>query len=169
MAIELFPLKGIVMDGVSLEFGMKKTAIDDLIGPSEVIRNRHYYLNGELAIDYTADERVEFIEMLGGIDGQLQPILYGIPVFISDAEAVYRLLKQRTGDDRRDAEQEYSIQFPQIGVGLFREICPRDILEMIAEMEADGIPTDNNPDLEADIRRANHWATIGLGAAGYYD
>ena len=39
---------------------------------------------------------------------------------------------------------------------------------MIEEMKADGIPTEDNEDLAADIKRANHWATIGIGVAGYY-
>ena len=39
---------------------------------------------------------------------------------------------------------------------------------MIEEMKADGIPTEDNEDLAADMRRANNWATIGVGVAGYY-
>lgn len=39
---------------------------------------------------------------------------------------------------------------------------------MIEEMEADGISTEDNEDVIADMRRANHWATIGVGIKGYY-
>lgn len=27
---------------------------------------------------------------------------------------------------------------------------------------------DNNEDVENEMRKANHWATIGIGVAGYY-
>ena len=30
------------------------------------------------------------------------------------------------------------------------------------------ISTENNADIAKDMRRANHWATIGIGIAGYY-
>ena len=56
-----------------------------------------------------------------------------------------------------------------ISVGLYREIRPQDVLEMIEEMKAGGIPVEDNEDLEADKRRAEHWATIGFGVAGYYE
>ena len=55
-----------------------------------------------------------------------------------------------------------------ISVGVYRSILPKDVREMIAEMEADGIPTLNNPNLELDKRRAEHWETIGIGLSGYY-
>ena len=35
-------------------------------------------------------------------------------------------------------------------------------------MEADGIDPNNNEDVEMDKRRANHWATIGIGSKNYY-
>lgn len=54
-------------------------------------------------------------------------------------------------------------------MGVYREAGPEDIAEMIEEMKADGIPTEDNEDLAADIKRANHWATIGIGGAGYYN
>ena len=58
--------------------------------------------------------------------------------------------------------------FSNISIGVYREIRPADVLEMMEEMKADGIPTEDNEDLAADMRRANHWATIGVGVAGYY-
>ena len=41
-------------------------------------------------------------------------------------------------------------------------------MEMIEEMKADGISVEDNEDVAQDMRRANHWATIGVGVAGYY-
>ena len=40
--------------------------------------------------------------------------------------------------------------------------------ELIAEMEENGIPTLDDPDVERDRRRAEHWETIGIGLSGYY-
>ena len=35
-------------------------------------------------------------------------------------------------------------------------------------MKADGVPIEDNEDLEADIRKSKHWETIGFGVDGYY-
>lgn len=85
-----------------------------------------------------------------------------------DAETLISLLKQKNDGEIDDTEQGYSYGFLNISIGVYREIRPEDVLEMIEEMKIDGISTENNEDLEADKRRANHWATIGLGVAGYY-
>ena len=37
-----------------------------------------------------------------------------------------------------------------LSIGIYREMTPRDVEEMIAEMKAHGIPTEQNPNLEAD-------------------
>jgi len=169
MNIELLPLKGIVLHGVPLQFGMEQSAVEAVIGPGQPAGTRVYYLHGELAIDYNADHRMEFIEFLGGIDGKLCPVLDGISIFDADAEEVYRLLKQKDGGEIPDPERGHFHPFSRHSMGIYRELTPEDVREMVAEMEADGIPTDNNSDLAADQRRAGHWATIGLGIAGYYD
>ncbi len=39
---------------------------------------------------------------------------------------------------------------------------------MIDEMKAAGISADGNEDIEAENRKAHHWATIGVGVKGYY-
>lgn len=67
-----------------------------------------------------------------------------------------------------DPEQGRSISFADISVGVYRELRPVDVLEMIEEMKAAGIPTEGNEDVAADMKRASHWATIGVGVAGYY-
>lgn len=53
-------------------------------------------------------------------------------------------------------------------MGVYRSILPKDVRELIAEMEENGIPTLDDPDVERDRRRAEHWETIGIGVAGYY-
>jgi len=157
-----------VFDGVPVCLGVERSAVENAIGVGQLIGKRYYHYNNELAIDYNENGTVEFIEFLGGVEGSLQPTIYGVSAFGSDAEEVAELLKQKNDGEITDTEQGYSYSFSNISVGVYREIRPSDILEMIEEMKADGIPTEDNEDLAADMRRANHWATIGVGVAGYY-
>ncbi len=168
MNIEIFPLEKVVFDGIPVCLGMARSAVDNAIGIGQLIGKRYYYCNNELAIDYNENGTVEFIEFLGGAEGLLQPTIYGMSVFGTDAEKVAELLKQKNGGKIIDPEQGYSYSFSNISIGVYREIRPADVMEMMEEMKADGIPTEDNEDLAADMRRANHWATIGVGVAGYY-
>lgn len=168
MNIELYPLDRAVIDGVSVSLGMTRTAVEAAIGPGQRIENRCYYYNSNMAVHYGADQTVEFIEFSGGPDSPLRPSIYGVSVFDASAGELVRLLTRHNNGAVDDTEQGYCLVFPLISVGVYREIRPEDVEEMIAEMKRDGIPTDGNPDLEQDIRRANHWASIGIGVAGYY-
>ena len=168
MKIEIYPLDKVVFEGVPVCQGVERSAVENAIGVGQLIGKRYYYYNNELAIDYNENGTVEFIEFLGGVEGSLQPTIYGVFAFGTDAEEVAELLKQKNDGEITDTEQGYSYSFSNISVGVYREIRPSDILEMIEEMKADGIPTEDNEDLAADMRRANHWATIGVGVAGYY-
>ena len=67
-----------------------------------------------------------------------------------------------------DTERGYSLAFLNISVGVYREIQPSDVMELIEEMKANGISTEDNEDIAKDMRRANHWSTIGIGVAGCY-
>ena len=168
MKIEIYPLDKVVFDGVPVCFGMERSAVENAIGTGQLIGKRYYYHNNELAIDYNGNDTVEFIEFLGGAEGSLQPTIYDVSAFGTDAEELAELLKQKNDGEITDTEHGYSYSFSNISVGVYREIRPSDVLEMMEAMKADGIPTENNEDLAADMRRANHWATIGVGVVRYY-
>ena len=168
MNIELYPLEKAVIDGISIYLGMAQTDVEAAVGAGKPVGKRHYYYNSEMAIDYDADKKVEFIEFLGGIDGSLRPVLYGVSAFDTPADELAELLRGKNAGAVDDSERGYSLSFLNISVGVYRETTPSDIAETIEEMKAAGISPENNRDLEADIRKAHHWSTIGIGIPGYY-
>ena len=103
-----------------------------------------------------------------GLEGRLQPTIYGLPAFQTGAGELIEELTRRNDGPVDDREQGYSYAFLNISVGVYRSILPKDVRELIAEMEENGIPTLDDPDVERDRRRAEHWETIGIGVAGYY-
>lgn len=168
MNIEIYPLEKIVIDGNPIYLGMKQSAVEAAIGKGQFVRGRYYYYGIDMAIDYDEDKKVEFIEFLGGIDGSLRPVIYGVSAFDTPADELADLLRQRNDGEVNDTERGYSLAFMNISVGVYREILPSDVMELIEEMKANGISTEDNEDIAKDIRKANHWATIGIGVAGYY-
>lgn len=165
----LYPLDRVELDGISISLGMGQEEVERRIGPGHD-RNgaRHYYFNSEMAVNYDAGGKVEFIEFLGGVDGKLKPVIYGVSAFDADAEELVEILRRENGGKAEDTERGHCCTFGSLSIGVYRELTPAGVLEMEEEMRRDGLPTEGNPDLENDRRNAAHWATIGMGIAGYY-
>ena len=166
MNIEIYPLKKILINHVAIYFGMEKSIVDTAIGNGQRIGNRYYYLNNEMAIDYN-DHKVEFIEFFGGIDGMLKPTIYGISAFEAQANDLFEVLKKQNNGMVGDHENGYSYQFENISVGVYREAVPQEVEEMIEEAASFGNPMSDD-EIQHEMKRANHWATIGVGISGYY-
>ena len=166
MNIEIYPLDKVVIDGVAICFGMERSAVEAAIGKGQLIGNRCYYFNNEMAIDY-ADNKVEFIEFLCGVEGMLKPVIYGISAFEVQANDLFETLKEQNNGVVGDAENGYSYRFQNISVGVYREAVPKEIEEMIEEAASFGNPMSDD-EIQYEMKKADHWATIGIGVSGYY-
>lgn len=166
MNIEIYPLEKISIDGMEICFGMDQAAVESLLEKADCVGKRHYYFNDELAIDYN-NNKVEFIEFLGGHDGKLQPKLYGCNVFKTKADELYDVLKEKNNGVIGDNEGGYSYQFFNISIGVYREAVPESIEEMIEEAAGSGDPMSEE-DIEDEMKRADYWATMGVGSVGYF-
>ncbi len=166
MNIEIYPLVKIEIDEMAIHFGMEQSAVEAAIGKSQIVGNRCYYFNNEMAIDYS-NNKVEFIEFLCGIDGMLKPTIYGFSAFETPANDLFDVLNKQNNGVIGDNEHGYSYQFQNISVGVYREAVPKEVKEMIEEAASFGNPMSDD-DIRYEMRRANHWSTIGIGIAGYY-
>ena len=166
MSINIYPLEKVVVNGISICFGMEKSIVETAIGNSKQIGNRHYYFNNEMAIDYRQN-KVDFIEFLGGVDGSLKPVLYGLSVFDIPSNDLINVLKEENGGEICDTERGYSYQFSNIGISVYREATPEDIKGMIKEAESFG-NLMSTEEIEHETKRANYFATIGVSVKGYY-
>lgn len=165
--IDLRPLVGIEINGSEIKLGASADDVKTILGqPSSTGENSLYYYENELRFDLNKGS-VEFIEFLGGIEGELQPLIYGLPAFQTDADELYDVLKRKNNGEIDDSEAEYSYGFKEISVGVYREITPYDVQEMMADAHV-GNETVYDEDIEEEMSRASHWGTIGIGVANYY-
>ena len=84
-----------------------------------------YYFNNELRFDFDDDGKVEFIEFLGSIDGELQPIIYDVPAFQSKADTLYNILREENRGDIDDSEDGYSYGFLNISDSRALRLFPK--------------------------------------------
>ena len=166
--IEIVPLIGINIGDQHINLSASKASVEAVLGkPHETWKDSFYYFQNELRIDFDAQGLVTFIEFLGGVDGTLQPHIYGIEAFQADADALYAVLKGKNNGDITDSEGGYSYAFLNLNVGIWRQRTPESIQEMIAEAAADGNPL-SEADLADETKLAAHWAAIGIGVKDYY-
>ena len=166
MNIQIYPLDKVVFDNVSICLGMEKKAVELALGVGKAIGNRYYYFNSEMAIDYQ-ENKVNFIEFLGGVDGKLKPTIYGVSAFDVEADELVDVLKTNNNGELCDDENGYSYQFSNISIGLYREAIPNEIAEIVEEAKSFGNPMSDD-EIQYEMKRANYWATIGIGVTGYY-
>ena len=133
MNIQIYPLDKVVFGNVSIYFGMEKSAVELALGVGETIGKRYYYFNSEVAIDYQ-ENKVDFVEFLGGVDGALKPIIYGVSAFDANATELVDVLKANNSGEICDDENGYSYQFSNISIGVYREALSDEIAEMIEEV-----------------------------------
>lgn len=166
--IEIIPLVGIKWNAKSIALSSSREEVRNLLGvPCKEWKNAWYYFNNELRFDFDEKGELEFIEFLGGIDGEVQPEIYGAAAFKTEAEELYHILLEKNNGSAGDNENGYSYVFQNISVGVFREAVPESVHEMIEEARAEGVSM-SAADIEYEMRKANHWATIGIGIKGYY-
>lgn len=166
--IEIIPLYGIRADGAEIRFGDSLDKVKAALGePCDAYDDSLYYCNNELRIDLGSNG-AEFIEFLGGIDGELQPEIYGVPAFQTDADKLYEILAKENDGIIDDSEDGYSYGFNEISVGVYRASTPESVQEMINDAKENGEQLDEEYIAE-ETRRASHWDTIGIGVKNYYE
>ena len=162
---EIFPLEKVVIDGISITFGMKQSDVIAVLGAGENARDAHYYYESDLAICYDENNCVEFVEFLGGSKGRVQPTIYGISPFSTKASEVVQVLQDKNSGQVEGTADGYDMAFIDISVGVYREYIPADIKELKQQQISDEY---SGLDLEAEGISAEYWDTIGAGVAGYY-
>ncbi|MBE6023425.1 MAG: hypothetical protein E7231_09355 [Cellulosilyticum sp.] len=168
--IEIMPLIGIKWGNNAINILDSSNQVKSILGePESIFKKSYYYFNSDLRIDFDENNCVEFIEFLAGINGKLQPIIYGIKAFETDVDNLYDILKEKNnGEIYDELGKGYAYAFLNISVGIFRQNTPAQIKEMTDEMIKEGIDIQDNEDLEIEKQKAFHWATIGIGGKGYY-
>lgn len=165
---EIIPLTGIRLNDKLIALSSSREEVEKLLGTPHMERgSSSFYFDNELRFDFEKDGNVKFIEFLSGVDGKLQPQIYGVSAFQTGADDLYDILAEKNNGDISDHENGYCYGFLNISVGLFRNMTPEAVEDMIEEAEDDGEPMDDE-EIAYEMRKADHWATIGIGVENYY-
>ena len=157
--IKLIPLVGMEFSDAKIALASSQKDVKNLFGEPYSTRNHSlFYFNNELRFDFDDDGSIEFIEFLGGFDGKLQPVIYGVSAFRTPADTLYNVLSKENQGEIDDSEDGYSYGFLNISVGVYRPSVPQDVEDLIAEAIADKKPMDE-AEIEDEMKKANYWAT----------
>lgn len=101
------------------------------------------------------------------IVGSSQPVIYGFQVFQEEADELYHVLEKNNSGEVVDKEDGYSYAFPNIGIGVYRESIPSNVVELIQELQKTGIDITDHPNIKEEQLKAMHWATISVVPLNY--
>lgn len=167
MLFTILPLKGIQQDNQNILLGSTKENVEATLGQPDIVDNSYYYFNSELRFDFSEKDELELIEFLAGHNGDVQPIIYGIQAFQVNADELYRILEKHNSSNIIDDENGYSFAFPNIGIGIYRQSTPNNVLDLINEIKELGIDVTENSNIKEEQLKASHWATIALASSNY--
>ena len=177
MKILVKPLDGVYWEDKNILLGEKRENVEKTF-PNIDLRDKiirenglsFYHFNSNLRVDFDKDERVEFIEFLGGFNIGVQVEIYGVEVFKTNADELVELLKKLNNGEIEDSENGYCYKFKNIGVGIYRESTPESLVDFIEEIRNDKsineVITEEN--IREEILKTNYWETLGIGVKGYY-
>lgn len=174
-SVEIIPLEKITINDIDISLGMDKAEVTKLLGVGEIVRENPRYFDGELGIYYDSNNKVEFIEFYGGIDGNIKPVIYGVSAFETKARELVEIIeKHNSGNNYFDADIErfdgdHDIEFYNVSVGVYRDITPDDVASIKEDLLAEGVFDENDEDYLYDLEKSQYWTTIGIGVEGYYN
>lgn len=166
--VEIIPLEKITINDIDILLGMDKVEVIKLLGKGETSGESIRYFESELGIYYDSNNKVEFIEFYGGIEGKMKPTIYGVPVFQTKASELTAIIAEHDSSGITYTENASELYFENISVGVYRDITPDAVSSMKAEMISEGVFDENDEDYLYDVERSQYWSTIGIGVEGYY-
>lgn len=170
--IELLPLKGIRINGTDeINLGSKITEVERILGkPSSTDRNNYYYDDIEVRMDFDRKNKLEFIEFIEGpFSDKIELSIYGVNPFSTPAKELIEILLKNGNNNIDDSEAEYAYTFPNISVGVWRDLTEEVVNNTIKELKENGEYEKSREWIENDLLKSKYFWTIGIGIKDYYD
>lgn len=171
MRIDLIPLVGARIDGVGeINFGQTIKEIKAVLGePSLDEGKKLYYDDMEFRLDFDKKNKLEFIELIEGpFTEKIEPVIYGIDPFKMPAAELVALLSSNGNNEVDDSEAEYAYTFPEISVGVWRDLTEAVMNETIAELKERGEYEAGKSAFDQDLEKSKFFWTIAIGVKDYY-
>ena len=171
MDIEIFPLKGIRVDGsLEIDFGIKRDVLKNILGNPDSGEIKCFYNRLEARLDFDKNDELEFIEFINGpYCENIKLSIYGINPFETPADELVKILTKNGNNNVDDYEAKLAYYFLDISVGIWRAIDEETMKEDIIELKKCGEYEKNKKALEKDLIKSKYFWTIGIGIKNYYN
>lgn len=166
--VRLVPLQGVEIEKIGkIKFGDSKESILSVVGDvvEEQEDNSVLVDNLEMRFDFDENDKLIFIEIFGPFCQYIEPEMYGVKPFAQSSEQLLRILTEQNNGKLDDTEAPYCYAFPNISVGVWKEVTENDMIDEIKAARESG---EYEQWMDDDLKRAKHFWTIGIGEKGYY-
>ena len=175
MKIILNPEQGMTIDGKEILLGMTRAEVIKLMGepesenPDEAFPQIFYFDNA-LFFEFDAGtDKLEYIELEAGSE-EVQPELFGKPVFSEDADAFAEFLIGKNIGAFTESEENCRYLFHS-GIHLWRRNSWEKFKKTAPDLDIS--EDDDLPDVEIiddtlqELNETKHWQTVGIGTKQY--
>lgn len=170
--IYVHPMEGIAWENKRVNLGDSRAQVVIQLGEGDFFEGSYYYFDSELAIMFDKEDRVKFIEFLGGgiEDALLCPYVFGQPVFQAKSSVLFLALADKDGGKAVESDDGHAFTFENLCVRIYRDYTPADVENYEAELKAGGVDLDGMgmdsveawQELTYQKQLSEHWSTIGI-------
>ena len=160
------PLVGIEWAQGNILLGQQKKQLDISHLLPETVRQSLYLLGADIRVDFDGTDAVEFVEVRGGCGSLLCPVFDRMPLFEMEVTEVLKALREKYVVKERENGHMYVLT--EWDIALWRERTEADVEGFVADMKADGVAAEGNPDVEAEWKLAKHFQVVSIGKKGYF-
>ena len=172
MNVYLHPMEGIAWENKRVNLGDTREQVTAMLGEGDEFEGSCYFFDSELAIVYNKEDRVQFIEFLGGgvEDAVLRPVIFGHPAFEAKASDLFLALNEKDGGRAAESDDGHAFTFENLCVRIYRDYTPADVENYAAELKSGGVDLDGMgmdsveawEELTYQRQLSEHWSTIGI-------
>lgn len=170
--VYVHPLEGIAWENKRVNLGDTREQVINVLGEGDFFEGSYYYFDSELAILFDKEDKVKFIEFLGGgVDAYLlEPYIFGEAAFKARAADLFLVLEEKNGNKAVSNDEGYAFTFENIAVRIYRDYTPADVENYVAELKSSGVDMEGMgmDSMEAwkevtyQKQLSEHWSTLGI-------
>lgn len=161
MQIILKPKKGIVIEGVEINFNANINVLKQKY-QSEQIDNRYYFFDSDFQVEINEKNEIISFSCCGGYESSIEAILDDKNVFKTYVDEAVALISKHVNEREVIEEENHSYVWNKYGIACWRAITGEEVEELIKETTKDGMYDEMKEDIERDIQRSKYFETITL-------
>lgn len=161
MKIILKPTKGIVIEGVEINFNTNINVLKEKY-QFEQLDNQYYFFDSDLQVNINENNEICSFSCCGGYESSIEAILDDKNIFKTYVDETVALISESVNEKEVIEEENHIYIWNKCGIACWRSMTSEEVQELIKEATEDGMYDEMKEDIERDIMKSKYFETISL-------